>query len=327
MLVSTIDEGASKSGTQQSLVEVRLQSISYAARDINVYEFAPITGDLPATEPGDHIDVVMPGGIVRQYSIVNAERAPKSYKIGVKRDPKSRGGSEMLHERARVGDRFQISAPRNNFKLDETAAHSILIAGGIGITPIYAMISRLKEAGREWKLHYAAQSRADMAFVSGLETDRCHLHADDQCAGMFLDIAAIVASAPEDAHLYCCGPKPMLEAFEAATANWPNDRKHVEYFTAKQEADRSGGFIVELAKSGKEFVVPEGKSILDVIRKVGVDVLYSCEEGICGSCETKLISGTPIHRDAILTEEERAANKTVMICCAGCKGERLVLDL
>jgi ferredoxin len=154
-------------------------------------------------------------------------------------------------------------------------------------------------------------------------------HFDDEHAGKFLDIAGIVAAAPKDAHLYCCGPTPMLDAFEAATKEWPRAQVHIEYFTPRKDLvkPKKGGFTVELARSAQEFFIPEGRSILEVLLEEGVDLDYSCELGICGACEQRVISGEPEHRDSILTEEEQAENKRVMICCAGCKSERLVLDL
>jgi ferredoxin len=167
-----------------------------------------------------------------------------------------------------------------------------------------------------------------MAFLEALETmTGPHFHFDDEHAGKFLDVAGIVAAARKDAHLYCCGPTPMLKAFETASTAWPREQVHVEYFTPKQEVAKKGGFTVELARSGQEFFIPEGRTILEVLLDEGVDVDYSCELGICGACEQRVISGTPEHRDSILTEEEQAENKRVMICCAGCKSERLVLDL
>ena len=172
-----------------------------------------------------------------------------------------------------------------------------------------------------------------MAFLETLKTldpARVHLHLDDEADGKFLDLKAIVAAAPENAHLYCCGPKPMLAAFEAAAAGRPKGHVHVEYFTAKDEktdAATIGGFWVELARSGEEYYIPEGKKVLEVLYEAGVDVDYSCELGICGACETRVISGIPEHHDSVLSEEEQAANDKVMICCCGCKSERLVLDL
>jgi tetrachlorobenzoquinone reductase len=310
---------AAPAKTADGLIDVRVTAIRYAARDTHLYEFTRPDGQpLPAYAPGAHIDLHLPNGLVRQYSLIEAEPDPLHYAIGVKRDPASRGGSRYVHDELRVGRTLKISAPRNNFPLVEDAGHVLLLAGGIGITPIWCMVQRLEKLGRAWTLYYAARSRSDMAFLQALEAMAgAQFHFDDESAGKFLDVAAIVAQAPKDAHLYCCGPTPMLKAFEV----------HIEYFTPKQEADKKGGFVVELARSRQEFVIPEGKSILQVLLDAGVDVDYSCELGICGACEQRVISGIPEHRDAILTEEEQASNTKVMICCAGCKSERLVLDL
>jgi tetrachlorobenzoquinone reductase len=318
-----------KTKAPEGLIEVRLTAIHYAARDTNLYEFTALDGKpLPPYQPGAHIDLHLPNGLIRQYSLIEPEPDPASYAIGVKRDPASRGGSRCVHDDLRVGKTIKISAPRNNFPLVEDASQVMLLAGGIGITPIWCMVQRLERLGRSWQLYYACRSRADMAFRQALESmSGAQFHFDDESGGRFLDIAAIVAQAPKDAHLYCCGPTPMLNAFEAATAGWPREQVHVEYFTPKQEAAKTGGFVVELARSGQEFVIPEGKSILQVLLDAGIDVDYSCELGICGACEQRVVSGEPEHRDAILTEEEQASNTKVMICCAGCKSERLVLDL
>jgi ferredoxin-NADP reductase len=308
---------------------VRLNAIRYVARDTSIYELTNVAGTpLPPYAPGAHIDLHLPNGIVRQYSLLEPEPSGESYSIAVKRDPASRGGSRSVHEELRVGQTLTISAPRNNFPLVENASHVILLAGGIGITPIWCMAQRLHKLGRSWALHYACRSRADMAFLDALaEMGKAHFHFDDENQGKVLDVGSIVAGAPRDAHLYCCGPTPMLQAFEQATASWPRAQVHVEYFTPKPQPAKKGGFVVELARSGQEFVIPEGESILQVLLNAGVDVDYSCELGICGACEQRVLAGTPEHRDAILSEEEQAANTRVMICCAGCKSERLVLDL
>ncbi|MGD0026752.1 MAG: PDR/VanB family oxidoreductase, partial [Xanthobacteraceae bacterium] len=225
---------------------------------------------------------------------------------------------------------IKIGAPRNTFPLVEDAEHVTLFAGGIGITPIWCMVQRLAELKRSWKLYYACRSRADMAFLEALkkfDQESVHLHFDDEAGGNVLDLAAAIAAAPQNAHLYCCGPTPMLKAFEAAAANRPRNQIHVEYFTPKAAASTTGGFWVELARSGEEYFIPEGKKILEVLYEAGVDVDYSCELGICGACATRVISGIPDHRDSVLSEEEQASNTKVMICCAGCKTERLVLDM
>jgi ferredoxin-NADP reductase len=315
----------------EGLIDVRLTDIRFAAQDTNIYEFRrPDGAALPAYEPGAHIDLHLPNGMMRQYSLIVPDPHPECYLLGIKRDAASRGGSRYIHDELRAGATLKISAPRNNFPLVEDAEHVILIAGGIGITPIWCMVQRLGALGRSWKLYYSCRSRADMAFLQALEKFEAkyvQLHFDDEAGGKFLDLAAIVAEAPKNAHLYCCGPEPMLKAFEAATASWPRARVHVEYFTPKAEPATAGGFWVELARSKEQYFIPPGKTILQVLYDAGVDVDYSCELGICGACETKVISGIPEHRDSVLSEEEQASNTKVMICCAGCKSERLVLDM
>jgi len=312
-----------------ALIEARLTAIRYAARDTSIFEFRRLDGaPLPAYQPGAHVDMHLPSGHIRNYSLIIARPPPDTYTFAIKRDPASRGGSRYIHDELRVGKTLKISAPRNNFPLQEDAAHTILLAGGIGITPIWCMVQRLVELKQSWTLHYGCRSRADMAFLQELEAmSEAMFHFDDE-KGQVLDVAGIVGAARKDAHLYCCGPTPMLNAFEAATKDWPREQIHIEYFTPRPQAKPSkGGFTVELARSGQEFFIPEGRTILEVLLDEGVDVDYSCELGICGACEQRVISGVPDHHDSILTEEEQAENKRVMICCAGCKTDRLVLDL
>jgi ferredoxin-NADP reductase len=310
-------------------IEVVLTAIRMAARDTNLYSFArPDRKALPAAEPGAHIGLILPNGIERQYSLVHADPELSEYVIGVKRDANSRGGSVFMHDLLRVGSKISIVPPRNNFPLKEDCESVVLIAGGIGITPIYCMAQRLIEKGRPWQLYYSCRSRLDAAFLDELaQRSEVHFHFDDEEEGRFLNVAAIVEGLPKTAHLYCCGPAPMLSAFEAATAHWPPEQIHVEYFTPKFAAAQEGGYVVELARSKREFTVPPGKSILQIVREAGIEVPHSCEEGVCGACETRVISGIPDHRDTILTESERKENATMMICCSGSKSPRLVLDI
>jgi ferredoxin-NADP reductase len=310
----------------EPLLTLRLVSIRYAAQDTNLYGFAAQDGaPLPAYGPGAHIDVHMPGGLMRQYSLVQPYRAGEPYLVGIKRDAATRGGSRFMHDQARVGALFQIGGPRNNFPLAEDAPYTVLIAGGIGVTPLWCMAQRLEEIGAPFELHYAVRSRADAAFLAELER-RARLHVDAEAQGV-LDVAAILAAAPKTAHLYCCGPVPMLQAFEAAAADWPETQRHVEYFSGPPLKPIAGGFVVALARSGREFVVPPGSTILDTLRAAGLTVPASCEQGVCGTCETRVLEGTPEHRDLLLTPAEKAAGKTMMICCSGSLSERLVLDL
>src|SRR5262245_54579808 len=206
-----------------SLIEVRLTAIRPAARDINLYEFRPADGGLlPAAEPGAHVDLHLPNGLVRQYSLTVPDPAPQSYVLGIKRDAASRGGSRYIFEALHVGQLLRLSPPRNNFSLLENAAHVVLIAGGIGITPLWSMAQRLRSVRRSWELHYSCRSRADMPFLEELQSEAAaHLHFDDECEGRLLDLRAIVAAAGDTAHFYCCGPSPMLKAFEQATASCP----------------------------------------------------------------------------------------------------------
>ena len=316
-----------------TLIDVQLAGIEPVARDTNVYTFRrPDGGRLPPYKPGAHIDIHLPNGLIRQFSLLNPADNPESYVVAIKLDAASRGGSRYIFDELRAGHALKISAPRNNFPLVEEAPEVVLFAGGIGITPIWCMAQQLQAQSRSWKLYYAAQSRADMAFLALLETfgpERVHLHFDNEADGKFLDLAAAIGAGSANAHFYCCGPNPMLKAFEAAAASRPRNQVHVEYFTPKDDASAGslGGFWVELAKSGEEYFIPEGRKILEVLYDAGVDVDYSCELGICGECVTRVISGIPEHHDSVLSEEEQASNETVMICCAGCKSERLVLDM
>jgi ferredoxin-NADP reductase len=330
-LTATPGALAPEKASQLGLIDARLAEVKTIARDTNLYTLRRIDGSLlPAYKPGAHIDLHLPNGLVRQFSLAAPNTDPGIYIVGIKRDAASRGGSSYIFDNMKVGDEIKISAPRNNFPLIENAPHVVLMAGGIGITPIWCMAQQLTALGRSWKLYYACRCRDDMAFLAALEkldANFRHLHFDDEAGGKVLDVATAIAEAPPDAHFYCCGPNPMLKAFEAAAASRPRDHVHVEYFTAKAEASTTGGFWVELARSGEEYFIPEGKKILEVLFDAGVDVDYSCELGICGACETRVISGIPEHRDSVLSAEEQDSNTKVMICCCGSKTERLVLDM
>lgn len=311
-------------------LRLRVQSATWEAPNIVSYDLRPLeAGELPAFTAGAHIDLTLPNALIRSYSLINPQSERHRYVIAVQKDRASRGGSKWVHENFRPGDILTVNGPRNNFALNEAAEKSLLIAGGIGITPIMSMIERLTALSRDWELIYCARKRSESAFTEKLESfgSRVRYNFDEEPGGKMLDIAATVRAAPPEAHLYCCGPLPMLEAFEAATAGLPRSRVHVEYFTAKEPPAVAGGFKVVLAKSGKEFAVPPGKTILDTLLDAGLDIPYSCMEGVCGTCETRVLEGTPDHRDLILTEEEHAAGKLMMICCSGSKSAKLVLDL
>ena len=317
------------SALKNEIIATKLVGIRFGARNINLYEFEALDGrSLPSVTPGSHIDLHLPNGLVRQYSLLRTGPTPKSYLIGVKRDENSRGGSSFLHEQIRVGATLNIGNPRNNFPLAEGAEHNVLIAGGIGITPIWCMWSALKQRGSSVELIYSCRTRAEALFINELNaSDKVALNFDDENPNRVLDLGQVLSRVPKHSHLFCCGPTPMLKAFEVASENWAPHQVHVEYFTPAADAALDGGFTVELARAGKEVRIMPGQSILGALRDAGIDAAYSCEEGICGACMTTVISGIPDHRDSVLTPSERTSGKKIMICCSGSKTDRLVLDL
>jgi ferredoxin-NADP reductase len=315
-------------GAQTALMDLRLVAVRHEAEGIHSFEFRAVDGAaLPAFAPGAHVDLHLAGGLVRQYSLCNPAHERHRYVVAVKRDAASRGGSAALHERVRVGDRLAVSAPRNHFALHEDAPSTVLIAGGIGITPIACMAQRLAALGRPFTIHYSVRRREEAAFVELLAPLGLRLHVDAEHGGAPLALAGIVERAAPDAHLYCCGPGPMLDAFEATCAGRPAVHVHLERFAPAQAPAAAGGFTVQLVRSGRSIRVVPGCTILDALRNEGVDVQASCEQGICGSCETRVVAGTPDHRDSLLSDDEKAANTVMMVCCSGCKGDLLVLDL
>jgi vanillate O-demethylase ferredoxin subunit len=308
-----------------------VKSITFEAEDVISLDLRPAdAGPLPGFTAGSHVDLSLGNGLSRSYSLANPQTETHRYVVGVQRDAASRGGSRFVHEAVRVGQVLTASEPRNNFPLVEDAAETILIAGGIGITPLWCMAQRLHALGRNWRLYYAVRSRRRAAFLdrmAALAPAALHLHADDEQGGRIFDVAPVIAGAGPGAQLYCCGPLPMLAAFEAATAGVPPATVHVEYFSAREPVTATGGFEVVLARSGLTLQVAEGQTILDTLRLNGIDTPHSCLEGVCGTCETVVLEGIPDHRDSVLSDRERASSKTMMICCSGCLGGRLVLDL
>ncbi|MEO9230723.1 MAG: PDR/VanB family oxidoreductase [Devosia sp.] len=313
-------------------VSLRLVQIRLEAQDIASYEFhSADERPLPPFTAGAHIDLAMPGGMVRSYSLVNSPSDGGRYVVAVRREADGKGGSAWMHSTPRVGALLASSTPANDFALDEDAAESIFIAGGIGVTPFMAMARRLNALGKPWRMHYAARSPETAAFVHDLSGLAQTPGAVEWCfssvAGKRLDLAAIVQAAPVQAHLYCCGPAGMIDAFLQASANRPADRIHTERFGAAAEAATEGGFEVVLKKSGRCFPVLAGKTILDTLLDNAVDVQYACMAGVCGTCQTGVLQGTPDHRDDYLTDEEKQSNKTIMICCSGARTKSLTLDL
>jgi len=315
----------------------RLASIRYAGPDVSLFEFAALdAAPLPEPEPGAHIDVRIGPGLVRQYSLVTPLSTRSSYVVAVRREADGRGGSRRLHDECRVGATFTIGGPRNHFALDERAGRTLLIAGGIGITPVYSMFARLRALGRAVELHYWCRSAGHVLFRAELEgRPGVTLHysgAPDRAGG---SLAAVLDGVSDDTEVYCCGPARMLDDFARLTAQRPPERNHVERFAAAAVSSSveaaatagAGTFVVTLRRSGVDVQVREGESILGALMREHIDVSYSCEEGVCGACETRVLGGQPLHRDAVRAAAEHERRGTMMICCSGSRSPRLELDL
>ncbi|MEU6919239.1 PDR/VanB family oxidoreductase [Streptomyces olindensis] len=284
----------------------------------------PLGEPLPAWEPGAHVDVLLGPGLERQYSLCGDPADRTAWRIAVLREPDGRGGSAHVHEQVREGDKIRVRGPRNNFRL-EPARRYRFVAGGIGITPILPMLAAAEAAGAEWTLLYGGRTRRSMAFGEELLRygDRVRVAPEDETG--LLDLPSVLDDVPEDTLVYCCGPGPLLDAVEARC---PSGVLRVERFRPKeQETGGDTEFEVELARSGRTLTVAPDVSVLDAVRAAGVEVLYSCTEGTCGTCETDVLDGEPDHRDSVLTDDERAAGETMLICVSRCRGKRLVLDL
>ncbi|WP_423140852.1 PDR/VanB family oxidoreductase [Parablastomonas sp. CN1-191] len=317
-------------------IDAVVAAVERQADGISSWEFRRADGGpLPPFTAGAHIDVQLANGMSRSYSLCNAQEDRDRYVVAINRDPNSRGGSTLIHDTVKPGDRITLSAPRNHFPLVEDAGHVVLIAGGIGITPMYCMIQRLQRLQRSWELWYSCRQRSMCAFRERLEAleaskpGRVHFNFDQEPGGRMLDLKQVIAGTLGDAHFYCCGPNPMLQAFETAATELgrPRDHVHVEYFAAKEEAALEGGYSVVCVQSGIELRIEHGQSILDALIKADIDIAYSCSEGICGTCECKVLEGVPDHRDSVLTPDEQAANDRIMVCCSGSQSARLVLDI
>lgn len=284
-------------------------------------------GDLPAWSPGAHIDLLLPGH-VRQYSLCGDPADRGTYRIGVLREPESRGGSAYVHDHLLPGERVRVRGPRNHFRFDD-APRYLFIAGGIGITPLLPMIAEAESRSASWSLLYGGRRRATMAFADELAAygEAVALRPEDQHG--LLDLDAVLGTPADDTLVYCCGPEPLIAAVEERCAAWPADSLRVERFTprAVEPDGPDAEFEVVLQRSGIILTVPPGTSILDACLDAGVDVASSCEEGTCGTCETDVLEGVPDHRDSVLTPSERETGRVMMLCVSRSRTPRLVLDL
>lgn len=317
---------------QDDIMTLHVVRRELQTNEIAVIDLAAESGaDLPAFEAGAHIDIHLDEGLVRQYSLSNPPGERHRYRLGVLLDPTSRGGSKSVHERLYEGVQVRVGVPRNLFPLDGSSPHSLLVGGGIGITPMIAMAYELRDAGRSFELHYCCRGREKAAFIDELESafgDALVMHFDDEEASQRLEIETLLASQPAQTHLYVCGPTGFMDWVinAARQAEWPQSRVHSEYFSA--EVDTSGGaFEVEAVASGVTVQVEEGMSIAQALKAAGVKVNVSCEEGVCGTCICEVLEGTPDHRDHFLSEEEKEDNDQIAVCCSRAKSARLVIDL
>ena len=294
---------------------------------------SPLDGPLPPMTPGGHLDVHLPGGLIRQYSLCNGPADDGFYTIAVKREPASRGGSAAIHDTVQAGDLLRISLPKNNFALDKSARRSLLIAGGIGITPLLSMARHLAARGDEFHLHYFCRSAAHAAFRTELDNELAGhwtLHAGLSPEGTRQTIERLLGDGGAATHSYTCGPLPLMQLVEAtgAATGWPRERMHFEYFKLASPVEAGGmPFELTLARSGRTVHVPADRSIVDVLRSIDVPIDTSCEQGVCGTCLCTVVDGTPEHRDQYLSYSEKSMNMQMLPCVSRSRSQTLVLDL
>jgi ferredoxin-NADP reductase len=313
------------------VIEVRILRRTETADGIIALDLeAPEGVLLPTFEAGAHVDVHVGPGVIRQYSLCNDPAETHRYRLGILLEPSSRGGSVEIHRSFAEGRTIRISVPRNNFKLVETATKSILLGGGIGVTPLIAMAYRLHAKGADFELHYCTRSKDRTAFMEDIAAasfaGQVFIHHDDGLPEQRFDPATLPTPAP-GIHLYICGPGGFMDWIigAAKTRGYADDHVHKEYFTA--DVDVSGAtFVVEARRSGKTVTVKEKESIADALASVGIDLPLSCEQGVCGTCLTDVIEGIPDHRDMYQTDGEKASNKQMTPCCSRAKSAKLVLD-
>ena len=316
------------------MIDVVVVSRNNEAQGICTYELASTDGSaLPAFSAGSHIDVHLPGGLIRQYSLCNHPDEQHRYLIGVLKDPASRGGSQSLHEQINSGDCLRISEPRNLFPLAHEARRSLLFAGGIGITPILCMAERLAHNGADFELHYCARSGERAAFVERLRNssfaDRVFMHFDEQ-PETAMNAAQVLANPQPGTHLYVCGRGGFMQHVldSARGQDWQEHALHREYFAAAPvDSSNDGSFSVKVGSTGQVFDIPADKTVVQVLESHGIDIPMSCEQGVCGTCLTRVLEGVPDHRDMFLTEEEQACNDQFTPCCSRSKSPMLVLDI
>lgn len=314
-------------------IDVVVRAVTDEAEAIRSFELIrPDGGALPGFTAGAHIDVLTPGGQLRQYSLLNDERETDRYVIAVLREDAGRGGSRMMHGGVAAGTRLRVGAPRNAFPLEDHPAPVVLLAGGIGVTPLLAMARSLDVGGKPFDFHFATRSRSRTPFLDqllgGSFKDRVRIYHDDT-AEMKFDIGRFVGQLGPQSHLYLCGPGGFMSAVSDAVGARQDVVLHREYFAAPVTDQAAGeAFTLELARSGIETTVAADQSILEVLQSHGIDCATSCEEGICGTCLTTVLSGEIDHRDHFLSAGEKSLGDRMLVCVSRCRANsRLVLDL
>lgn len=314
---------------QPAEITVTVAEIAEEADGIVSLRLVPSADDkMPAWAPGAHIDVALGEDLERQYSLCGDPADLSSWRLGVLREPESRGGSAYVHERLAVGDQVVCRGPRNNFALVEASAY-LLIAGGIGITPILPMVTACEEAGKPWRLFYGGRQESSMAFRTELAPYGERVTVWPQDTHGLLDLAAILGAPTDGIAIYCCGPGALLDAVEQQCERWPAGTLHLERFRPKEGVldGANAPFEVELDASGLTLTVTADQTLAEAIEAAGVDIPTSCREGTCGTCETYVLEGEPEHRDSYLSAEEQASGEVIMPCCSRSRSPRLVLDL
>lgn len=317
--------------------DLRVRVVAKTAEAVDIATFELVNVDqrpLPAFSAGSHIDVHLPNGLTRQYSLCNNPSEGHRYLIGVLRDAASRGGSQAMHEQVKEGDLLAISAPKNHFPLAHEAKYSVLLAGGIGVTPILCMAERLSVTGAPFEMHYCTRSPERTAFRDRIAASRfagqVQFHFDDGAAEQKFQLDRVLARSGAGVHLYVCGPQGFMDWVlgSARAAGWPAERLHYEFFGAEiAKSDSDAEFQVKLASSGRMVAVPKDQTVVQALAAVGVEIPTSCEQGVCGTCITRVLEGEPDHKDMYLTPEEQAANDQFTPCCSRAKSAVLVLDL
>jgi ferredoxin-NADP reductase len=313
----------------EPLSELVVQSIQPEAEDVvSLHLVAPDGGDLPPWAPGAHVDVLLAPGLERQYSLCGDPADRTGWRLAVRREPGGRGGSAHVHDHLVAGDRLGVRGPRNNFALAPAGSY-VFIAGGIGVTPILPMVRAATASGIPWEMVYGGRRQASMAFLEELSVyaERVLVWPEDRNG--LIDLDRLLGVPRDDCKVYCCGPEPLIDAVIARCRQWPEGALHIERFRAPEAGpDVTGdGFEIYLDYSELTLTVPPGQTILQVVEAAGLDVLTSCREGTCGTCETRVLEGTPDHRDHVLSPEDRASGEMMMICCSRSRSPRLVLDL